>query len=379
MTPLLTRLNVSVTAATKAPVVAQQLQWSRHYWSQRISSTSCSSSSAAAAPHGSTVTSPGSYCSAALVPPGPTLTLERAIGGTFGSDEQLRQSGAFAAEVFPDLPIATTWGNLMKAVLPRPASHSETRRSADPVEVASNATVKVKTVAVNLRSMQDVRQRILAATAETSVSHQRAGALLFVSGSHPVRGLPGVRRFLPSSVDALKLASELRERGDLPRGTELWAVANPNLEPDASLLEAKANAGAQVILTQPPFDQAAFQTWMGDAARLGLATQMRIVVGMPCISSSGNLAFWLNLAGCVGNPAAMKLLATFQAAGRGGDKEAFAAYCMQYNTDLFKSLLAMPRVAGLHVMPISPASRRIALQLVSGLAAQTGGNDFSVK
>lgn len=42
------------------------------------------------------------------------LTLERSIGESFGSDTQLRSSGAFAAEVFPDLPIATTWKNFMK-------------------------------------------------------------------------------------------------------------------------------------------------------------------------------------------------------------------------------------------------------------------------
>lgn len=44
------------------------------------------------------------------------LTLERALGPGFGSDAALQATGAFSAEVFPDLPIATTWGNLMKVV-----------------------------------------------------------------------------------------------------------------------------------------------------------------------------------------------------------------------------------------------------------------------
>ena len=46
-------------------------------------------------------------------------------------------------------------------------------------------------------------------------------------------------RLLPSSVDALRTASTLRDRGALPASTQLWAVANPNTERDASLLEAK--------------------------------------------------------------------------------------------------------------------------------------------
>lgn len=44
------------------------------------------------------------------------LTLERSVGGSLGSDSELRSTGAFGAEVFPDLPIATTWGNLWKVL-----------------------------------------------------------------------------------------------------------------------------------------------------------------------------------------------------------------------------------------------------------------------
>lgn len=47
------------------------------------------------------------------------LTLERSVGHSSGNDAQLCASGLFQAEVFPDLPIATTWGNLAKALLPR--------------------------------------------------------------------------------------------------------------------------------------------------------------------------------------------------------------------------------------------------------------------
>jgi hypothetical protein len=45
------------------------------------------------------------------------LTLERAVGGRAGADAELAASGLFGAEVFPDLPIATTWDGLYRAML----------------------------------------------------------------------------------------------------------------------------------------------------------------------------------------------------------------------------------------------------------------------
>ncbi len=44
------------------------------------------------------------------------LTLERSIGESAGKDAALRATGAFSAEIFPDLPIATTWENLWKVI-----------------------------------------------------------------------------------------------------------------------------------------------------------------------------------------------------------------------------------------------------------------------
>jgi hypothetical protein len=45
------------------------------------------------------------------------LTLERAVGERAGVDAELAASGLFGAEVFPDLPIATTWDGLYRAML----------------------------------------------------------------------------------------------------------------------------------------------------------------------------------------------------------------------------------------------------------------------
>jgi hypothetical protein len=46
------------------------------------------------------------------------LSLERSLGGPdkMAADDALRATGAFHAEVYPDLPIATTWRNLWRAM-----------------------------------------------------------------------------------------------------------------------------------------------------------------------------------------------------------------------------------------------------------------------
>ena len=41
------------------------------------------------------------------------LTLERSLGTGLGKDEELWDTGAFAAGVYPDLPIAGSWGELL--------------------------------------------------------------------------------------------------------------------------------------------------------------------------------------------------------------------------------------------------------------------------
>lgn len=73
---------------------------------------------------------------------------------------------------------------------------------------------------------------------------------------------------------------------------------------------------------------------MADYERRGLHEQCRLVVGMPLISSSGNLAFWLSLAGCVGRPACRQLLAGFVEAEQSGGMQGAAQHCTRYNEDL---------------------------------------------
>jgi hypothetical protein len=60
-------------------------------------------------------------------------------------------------------------------------------------------------------------------------------------------------------------------------------------------------AGAEVILTQPPLDWAAFESWMEDARRRQLHTAARLLVGFPLLSSAANVTFWAALCGAGGN------------------------------------------------------------------------------
>lgn len=56
--------------------------------------------------------------SAGASDPGFLVTLERSVGSGGGAaDALLIATGAFQAEVFPDLPVATTWAGLGKALL----------------------------------------------------------------------------------------------------------------------------------------------------------------------------------------------------------------------------------------------------------------------
>eukprot|EP00198_Chlamydomonas_reinhardtii_P006615 XP_001695951.1 predicted protein [Chlamydomonas reinhardtii] len=154
--------------------------------------------------------------------PGWTLTLERGIGKSYGKEAELQATAAFRAEVFPDLPIATTWQNWVKAIRRQVGLRSDwgasltTPPAEDPSPPFTHYATrpgaqKVITVAANLRS-------------------------------HPVRTLPGVASLLRSSLDTLRIADRLRQRGYIPPCTQLWVVANPNTERGAGLLERKVLA-----------------------------------------------------------------------------------------------------------------------------------------
>ena len=88
------------------------------------------------------------------------------------------------------------------------------------------------------------------------------------------------RRWLQDSFDLLLLASAMREEGYLPAGLSLWAVENPMLAP-VSRLQQKVDAGAEVVITQPPllWDRAA--RWAEEAAAARISAHVKARGGDP--------------------------------------------------------------------------------------------------
>jgi hypothetical protein len=377
------------------------------------------------------------------------LTLERSVGARGPvADAPLCATGAFGAEVSPDLPIVTTWGGLGRALGRRAqaaiallspagrraAAAEEQQHHHDPsdplIGQGDQTAWRVTTVAVQLRSPQELEGRLLsaggvvAATATTtpttptpSPPRPASDALLLLSGSHPVRSIPPLASAIAGarldSLDLLRMARRLRDdpllqeeegggggpgsspsapRRRLPPSLALWAVANPVTEKDAARSAAKAAAGAEALLTQPPLDWDAFERWLADARRRGLgggqaaaassssAAQQhrhgttppptgsaRLVVGFPALSSSANAAFWVELCGARRDGPAAATVKAFADAERrlgGASSPGFQAWALDWNRDLARRLVGKPGVGGLHVMPVTAAGKRLALALL---------------
>lgn len=160
----------------------------------------------------------------------------------------------------------------------------------------------------------------------------------------------------------LRTAHGLRDSGLLPKHTGLWAVENPLINSPARLKQ-KIDAGAEVILTQPPLLWPVFEQWMEGVARANLAAQTQLVIGVPMLTSASSLRFWLALCGASNLPGAASLLDKFD----GHDSEsrdAQKAFYQHWTAELISKVTALPGVAGLHIMPVTAAGRAQALQLI---------------
>ena len=82
-------------------------------------------------------------------------------------------------------------------------------------------------------------------------------------------------RWLQTSFDLLQLAATMREQGYLPPSLSLWAVENPMMAP-LGRLQQKLDAGAEVILTQPPLAWARAERWMQEADVRRLTDQAKV-------------------------------------------------------------------------------------------------------
>lgn len=315
---------------------------------------------------------------------GPALCLERAVGEKHGVDRNLWDSCHFRAQVYPDLPLASTWRDLLRRTVQTVGRQPDADWVEPPAKACPAERWTVRTVAAQLRSRDQLRAMMLSAAGVDAAGDPKPGvcpadALLFVSGSHPARRLPGASKWLQDSFDLLLLASAMREEGYLPPSLSLWAVENPMLAPVARLRQ-KADAGAEVVLTQPPLLWERTARWAEEADRSLLSSNVKVVLGLPIVPSAGNLDFWLRLCGVRHMPEAQALLRTFPQLGpaEGGEqqrsKEEHAAAVRQWNADLIKKSLSLPGISGLHVMPLTKSARQLALDFLADgtLPSSTG-------
>lgn len=132
----------------------------------------------------------------------------------------------------------------------------------------------VATVGAQLRGLTDITQAMCLAAgvspdgSRLAEQHHtpHADALLLLSGSHPVRQLPLMRQVLPGSVQMLQQAVQLKQQGVLPQQLELWAVANPVIEQDASYTEQKVGEG---WMTEGSVTQGSVRMGAGGGAQSG--------------------------------------------------------------------------------------------------------------
>ena len=277
-------------------------------------------------------------------------TLERAPAGAARASERrlLGAGGEFRAVVQPCLPGA-----------PPPAGGA-----AGPGAEWPGGAARVQTVPAQLTprwgrgaALRDRLRGAAAAGGGGPPGTSAPEALLLVSGGHPWRTRL-TRPLLASSFDLLRAAAQLREAGELPARTALWAVENPLRERGAGRLERKLEAGAEAVITQPPLLRGRFEAWWEDLQARGLLRDARVLVGVPFLTSPESLRFWLRLADCdPDDPAAGPHLRALAAQPPGPGRE---AACQELAAETLRWVERLPGAGGVHLMPVTPAGYRCA-------------------
>lgn len=169
------------------------------------------------------------------------------------------------------------------------------------------------------RSIEEARDKI------KSASEAGASALLMVSGDgEGARGDAGERRrgmrkkkggggdFFLDSLSLLREARSLREAGEIDEDITIACVANPTAEGGGSdgtaRLEAKIEAGAELVITQPALIPSRHRAWWDGVKRQGLDRETEIVFGVALSTSSKSLGFWMRLAGSAHLPGAEEVI-----------------------------------------------------------------------
>ncbi|CAI7882041.1 unnamed protein product [Closterium sp. NIES-54] len=249
---------------------------------------------------------------------------------------------------------------------------SQATLAAPGSSVAAQAVAQVLTVAAQVKTSEAVRQQMVEKAVQVAGGREGSspGALLLLSGAHPMRSWPLMSRLMPTnSLHVLRDAHRLREAGQIPRCVQLWAVENP-LTGSVDRLEQKLEAGAEAIILQPPVVPEAFQQWWCAAEQRGLTTAVPMIIGMPLITSARNLAFWMLLTDAKGGQADTEIArfrqAEEQVAGTGVvDVERFRTFRQQWTEQYLTLAKQLKGASGLHFMPINPRGWKDLRRLIS--------------
>lgn len=286
------------------------------------------------------------------------ITAEQTQASQGRAYRRMVDRGVVDAVTLPDLPAIGRFRDLLsrrRLVKKRPSGRIEQRIA----ETLSKTAEPVFTVSASLRTAGMVARRVAAARAGGAV------ALLVLSGGGLLRRLASIVKLgwlLPQS--SFRILCSVRRAYP---SQMLWAVENPIL-PDpaarARRMQSKVDAGAGVILTQPPFLWGRFSRWLVEVRALGMTTP--VICGVPIITSSLSLRTWMFLVGLTGGHGEIEMLLARlrKAEERGqGTEEG-----IRYTVELLRRLQTTPGVAGVHMMPIFAWRRMEKVLGCAGLA-----------
>ena len=278
-------------------------------------------------------------------------------------------SGARCATMEHGSAAHAAWASLREALLASVHTDLPGIAADAPVSLAALGDVerralpalRLQAVAIHGRSASSLEARLRAAGAT-----QPAG-LMLVRGDASSRP-PGAA----ASVDTaglLRLAAALRSAGALHPDTALCVAANPLRDAPEALLR-KREAGAQAVLTQPALLPGRARAWFDAAAAPGgpLADGgPPVLLGLALPTQPRDVALWLRLAEV--DPAdddAAALLAAWRAAADAGPA-ALARHAADAVREAMQLAASLPGIAGVHVMPLTPAGYALAAQLLPGM------------
>jgi 5,10-methylenetetrahydrofolate reductase len=215
------------------------------------------------------------------------------------------------------------------------------------------------------RSLEEARFKIRTAAAAG------ASALLLVSGDSAAPPSSS-SSFCLDAIALLREARALRAAGEIDDDVLLACVANPTAEGGGdgpARLEAKIEAGAELVVTQPNLVFARHRAWWEEVRRRGLDRETEIVFGVAIATSSAGMRFWMGLAGAHDLPGAEEATREWAAREAEMTPETFRAWCEERADLAVSEALADPAVDGVHLMPVTAAGYGVAARLGDGVRA----------